>query len=243
MCLKATGDAKPLSLLLLACLAPLLLSLAASSSGQNAAAAQTQSPPADCPQPYSRIESTEWIGRTVHHSLSAGLTGGTHPRREITYKWTVAPGKITGGQGSQSITVEMPECVCDLHVKTEVEGLEAGCQKSVEWAVSDLCFYPVNIDHYGDIGRDDEKALLAKHVPALKKGQCWQMHITAHGKRGEQPGETRARAERAKQYVVSEHGVEADRVTVLDGEPQDTPKIRLSVFHGPFKRRDESRPR
>jgi hypothetical protein len=239
MRLEATNDAKLLFTLGVICLCLFLVTF---SSVHSPAAAQTQSPPADCPRPYSRIESSQWVGRTVHHTLSAGLTGGDPPRREITYKWKVSPGKITSGQGSHSITVEMPECDCDVNVLTEVNGLEAGCQKSVEWGIHDLCFYPVSVDNYGDIGRDEEKALLSKHVLTLKKGQCWQMRITAHGKEGDQTGETLARAEQAKEYIVSEHGVEADRVTVVDGGPQDEREINLLVFHGRFTRKEESRP-
>lgn len=243
MWLKGLGGVKSLLALGAACLTLSLFSSAGFPPAPALAAAQQpQSPPSDCPQLNSNIASTEWIGRTVRHTLSAGLTGGTLPKRELTYRWKVSPGKITSGQGTHSITVEMPECECDLSVETEVEGLEAGCQKSVGWRIGDLCFYPVSVDSYGDLVPDEEKALLDKHIPLLKKGQCWQMHITAHGKKGEDTAGVLVRAERAKQYLIEEHGVEADRITVFSGEPRDERKISLTVFHGPFARREGSRP-
>jgi len=238
---KAEGAAKFLFMPLLTCLSLYLFPFAASSSRQSSAVTQTQSPPSDCPQLYSRIESSQWVGRTVHHTLSAGLTGGTPPKLEITYKWKVTPGTITSGQGSNLIIVEMPECECDLHVLTEAEGLEAGCQKSVEWGINDLCFYPVSTESYGAISAEEEKALLSKYASALRD-KCWQMRITAHEKKGDRPGETLARAEQAKQYVVGVHGVEADRIIVVAGEPQEEHKINLLVFHGRFARKEGARP-
>lgn len=241
MRLKATGGASSSLTLILTCLSLVVLSFVAPSPRQSSAA-QTQSPPPDCPQLNSNIVATEWIGRTVHHKLSAGLTGGTPPKRALTYRWIVSPGKITDGQGTRSITVEMPECECDVYVETEVEGLEAGCEKTVRWGINDLCFYPMSVDGYGELAPDEEKALLAKHVPLLKGGKCWQMRIKAHVKKGEDASGVLARAERARQYLVEEHGVEADRLTVIEGEPLEEWKIGLTVFHGRFPRKDGSRP-
>lgn len=242
MRLKATAGVKSLLTFGVACLTFFLSSRADLPQTLAPVAAQAQSVPSDCPQLNSNIMATEWAGRTVRHKLSAVLTGSTLPKRELTYKWKVSPGKITSGQGTHSITVEMPECECDVDVETEVEGLEAGCEKSVRWGINDLCFYPVGVDNYSDLARDEEKALLAKHVPLLKKGQCWQMRITAHDKKGEDAAGVLARAGRAKQYLIEEHGVEADRITVVRGAPQDERKISLLVFHGPFVRKDGSRP-
>ena len=240
--MKATGYTKRSSMLVVACLSLCLLSFATLSSVRDPAAAQTQSPPSICPQLNSNKVATEWIGRRVHHTISASLAGGTLPKPEPTYQWQVSPGKITSGQGTHSIKVEMPDCECDVHVVTEVEGLDAGCQKRVEWGVNDLCFYPVSNDSYGDIGWDEERRLLSKHVPILKSGQCWQMWITPHGDKGERAGETLARAKRARQYLVSEHGVEAERVSVMAGEPAGERRISLSVFHGRFTRTEGARP-
>lgn len=237
---KSTAGAWLLPSLVGACL--WLVSAAVPASQYQRAEAQTQSPSADCPRMSSNIVATEWIGRTVRHVLSARLTGGTLPERELIYKWKISPGKITSGQGTHLITVEMPECECDVYVETEVEGLEAGCEKTVRWGINDLCFYPVSIGSYSEIAPGEEKALLGKHVPLLKKGQCWQMRITAHGKKGENTADVLARAERAKQYLVEEHGVEADRITIVEGEPLEERKISLMVFHGPFVRKDRARP-
>lgn len=166
----------------------------------------------------------------MHHVLSGGLEG-VAGKTGLTYKWTLSPGTITSGQGTQSVTVEMPECKCDFHLKMEVEGLEPGCENSIEWTIFDLCFYPISIDSYGDISIEEEDERLSKLAPVLQREQCWALRITAFGKKGENAGATRAKARRAKRFIVDKFHVADEQIEIIDGGLTDARKIELYLYH------------
>jgi hypothetical protein len=191
---------------------------------------QEQGARSRCPKPYAKIESSRWAGKTMYHVLSGGLEG-VADKPGLTYKWSISPGTITSGQGTPSVTLEMPECKCDFHLKMEVEGLEPGCENSIEWAIFDICFYPAMTDSYGDVSVKDENARLGKFASVLQREQCWMLKITASGKKGERAGAALAKARRAKRFIVDTFNVRAEQIEVIDGGIADARKIELFLYH------------
>ena len=72
-------------------------------------------------------------------------------------------------------------------------------------------------DSYHDIGWEDEKARLDSFANELLAGPDLVGHILVYAGKRSCRGEARARAERAKRYVVRRRGVAAGRVMARDG--------------------------
>jgi hypothetical protein len=72
----------------------------------------------------------------------------------------------------------------------------------------------VKFDEYGDIKFNDEKARLDNYAIQLQNDPTAQGEILAYGSCA---GEAQARADRAKDYLVNTRGIDAGRLTAVDG--------------------------
>jgi hypothetical protein len=73
---------------------------------------------------------------------------------------------------------------------------------------------PTRFDEYGDIRFNDEKARLDNYAIQLQNQAGAQGYIIAYGTC---EGQGQARADRAKNYLVNTRGIEAGRITTIDG--------------------------
>jgi hypothetical protein len=73
---------------------------------------------------------------------------------------------------------------------------------------------PRKFDEYGDIRFNDEKARLDNFAIQLQNEPGSTATIIAYGTCA---GEGQARADRAKNYLVNTRGIEASRITAIDG--------------------------
>jgi PKD-like domain/PKD domain len=136
----------------------------------------------------------------------------------VTYNWSVSAGTITGGQGTSSITVDTAGLGGQTVTATvEVGGLAAACTRTASCStavrpkVEPKCS---KLDEYGNIKFNDEKARLDAFASALQSQPGSQGYIVGSGAC---EGEGLARANRAKDYLVNTRGIDAGRVTVVDG--------------------------
>jgi hypothetical protein len=72
----------------------------------------------------------------------------------------------------------------------------------------------VKFDEYGDIKFNDEKARLDNFAIQLQNQTGSQGYIIAYGTC---EGQGQQRADRAKNYLVNTRGIEAGRITAVDG--------------------------
>ena len=70
---------------------------------------------------------------------------------------------------------------------------------------------------YGDISFRDEKAMLDHYASLFRRAPDNVIYIFAYSGQVACAGEARARAVRARNYLVKEHGIEAGRVVWKDG--------------------------
>jgi len=73
---------------------------------------------------------------------------------------------------------------------------------------------PVKFDEYGNIKFNDEKARLDNFAVQLQNQPGAQGYYIVYGSC---EGEGQARADRAKNYLVSNRGIDAGRIVVVDG--------------------------
>ncbi len=146
----------------------------------------------------------------------SGDMGGATP----TYNWTVSAGTITSGQDSPSITVDTTgQAGQSITATVNVGGLAANCPASASCTSSIAGENPksVKFDEYGNVNFNDEKARLDNYAIQLQNAPGTQGYIIAYGGRRGRTGEAQARADRAKNYLVNTRGIDAGRISTVDG--------------------------
>jgi len=98
----------------------------------------------------------------------------------------------------------------------EVGGFDPACSRSASCttAVKPKTAEARKFDEYGDIKFNDEKARLDPYAVQLQNEPGSQGVIIAYGNC---EGAAQARADRAKNYLVNTRGIEAGRITTIDG--------------------------
>lgn len=83
-------------------------------------------------------------------------------------------------------------------------------------------------DEYGDLTISEERRRLDDFARELRNEPNMQGYIIAYGGRRTRVGEARARAERAKNYLVNTRGVEGARIVTIDGGYRE--KLTVEIF-------------
>jgi len=149
---------------------------------------------------------------TFTASVSGGPEGFTP-----TYNWSVSAGTISGGQGTSTITVDTAGLGGQPVTATvSLGGADPSCSttNSCTTNVKPEAPKPRRFDEYGNIRFNDEKARLDNYAIQLQNEPGSTATIITYGTCA---GEGQARGERAKQYLVNTRGIEASRITVVDG--------------------------
>lgn len=149
-------------------------------------------------------------------TFNASVAGGP-PSLMPTYNWSVSSGTITSGQGTSSITVDTAGIGGQTVTATvELGGVAPECSRTASCSTSVIVpvVPPTRFDEYGDIRFNDEKARLDNYAIQLQNQTGSQGYIIAYGTC---EGQGQARADRAKNYMVNTRGIEAGRITTIDG--------------------------
>ncbi|HEV2706498.1 MAG TPA: hypothetical protein VGV59_11275 [Pyrinomonadaceae bacterium] len=148
-----------------------------------------------------------------------------------TFNWTVSAGTISSGQGTSSITVDTTGLGGQTVTATvDVGGYGAECRASNSCTTS-IVAVPLarKIDEYGNIRFNDEKARLDNFAIELQNNPGATGLIIAYGGRRGRAGEAQARAERARDYLVNQRGIEASRIQTLDGGYREDLTVELWI--------------
>ncbi len=136
----------------------------------------------------------------------------------ITYNWTVSSGRIVSGKGTSAITVDSegsaeitatvslggmpPECGDIKASSTANVRLQAGLNRAIR-------FFSYQVASF-----DDEKPTLDGFTDRLMQDPTVRGLIVAYGQCGVA---AQLIAARAKNYLVSNHGVDSSRIEIIDG--------------------------
>ena len=85
---------------------------------------------------------------------------------------------------------------------------------------------PRKFDEYGNIRFNDEKARLDNYAIQLQNEPGSTATIIVYGSCA---GEAQQRADRAKDYLVNTRGIEAGRITVVDGGCREDLTVQLWI--------------
>jgi len=176
-----------------------------------------------CPTVSVSCPSDVDQGSAITYSASAGDAN-------VTYNWSVSAGTISSGQGTSSITVDTAGLGGQTVTATvEVGGLDPSCSRTASCSTNVRTppqVNPTKFDEYGNIRFNDEKARLDNYAIQLQNAPGSQGYILAYGTCA---GEAQARADRAKDYLVNTRGIDAGRLTTVDGGCRSDLTVELWV--------------
>jgi len=183
--------------------------------------------PPPCPTVSVSCPSEVDAGAPI--TFTASVSGGD-PNMQPTYNWSVSSGTISSGQGTSSITVDTTNAGGQTVTATvslggadpACTGTTASCSTQVKTPIPPA----VKFDEYGNIKFNDEKARLDNYAIQLQNQPGSTGVIIAYGTCA---GEAQARADRAKDYLVNTRGIEASRITTVDGGCRSDLTVQLWI--------------
>jgi hypothetical protein len=149
---------------------------------------------------------------------------GKRPTDKPVYKWSISAGEIVSGQGTSYIKVDAARFPGQFVTATvEIDDLEPGCANTAS-VTQTICHSPASrlFDQYGNISFTKEKSRLDVFANQLNEMPGAQGYLIAYN-------DSRKRAERAKQYLVDKHNVEAERIVVVEGGTREDLTIELYI--------------
>ncbi|HET6891376.1 MAG TPA: hypothetical protein VFH31_09760 [Pyrinomonadaceae bacterium] len=189
----------------------------------------TECPCAPPPCPNISVSCPSDVEEGQPITFTASVTGGPAGLTP-TYNWSVSAGTISSGQGTSSITVDTTGAGGQTVTATvEVGGIDPACSKTASCSTGvkpKPVVTPIKFDEYGDIRFNDEKARLDNYAIQLQNQPGATATIIAYGTCA---GEGQARADRAKNYLVNTRGIEASRITAIDGGCRSDLKVELWI--------------
>jgi hypothetical protein len=162
-------------------------------------------------------------------TFTVEASGGS-PGVTPTYNWRISAGQITGGQGTNSITVDTTGLGGKAITATvEVAGYErlnctATCTTQVP-APPDASKF----DLYPPIRFNDEKARLDNFAVQLQNEPTAKGYIVVYGSRRGASDEASRRAARARDYLINERSLNSDRIVILEGARQESFSTELWI--------------
>ncbi|MCA1635019.1 MAG: hypothetical protein LC802_15350 [Acidobacteria bacterium] len=185
--------------------------------------------PQPCPTVSVSCPDTGTVGTPV--TFTANVSGGDS-NVTPTYNWTVSAGTISSGQGTSSITVDTTGVAggSTITATVDVGGYDRSCSTSNSCTVN---FPRIDVsrkyDEYGNIRFNDEKARLDNYAIELQNNPGAQGYIIAYGGRVGRAGEAQRRADRARDYLVNQRGISADRIVTVDGGYREELTVQLWI--------------
>ena len=162
---------------------------------------------------------------TFTASVSGGATGATW-----TYNWSVSAGTISSGQGTSTITVDTAGLAGQSVTATvSIGGADPSCTGTTASCTTSIRTPPAQarkFDEYGNIRFNDEKARLDNFAIQLQNEPTATGTIIVYGSCA---GEGQTRGDRAKDYLVNTRGIEAGRITVVDGGCRSELTVQLWI--------------
>jgi hypothetical protein len=181
-------------------------------------------PPPPCPTVSVSCPSEVDAGQPITFTASVAGEGAPSP----TYNWSVSAGTISSGQGTSTITVDTSGVAQSVTATVTIGGLDPTCNAtaSCSTGVKPLPKPPVKFDEYGNIRFNDEKARLDNYAIQLQNDPTATGTIIVYGSC---EGEAQSRGDRAKEYLVNTRGIEAGRITVVDGGCRSDLTVQLWI--------------
>jgi hypothetical protein len=192
---------------------------------------------ADCPDcakppplcPVVSVSCPSDVGPNEPITFTASVSGG-ESGATWTYNWSVSAGTISSGQGTSTITVDTNGLAGQSVTATvSIGGADPSCTGTTASCTTSIRTppqQPRKFDEYGNIRFNDEKARLDNFAIQLQNDPTATATIIVFGSCA---GEGQQRGDRAKDYLVNTRGIEAGRITVVDGGCRSDLTVQLLI--------------
>ena len=184
-------------------------------------------PPPPCP--VVSVSCPSDVGPNEPITFTASVTQGA-PGATWTYNWSVSAGTISSGQGTSTITVDTAGLAGQSVTATvSIGGADPSCTGTTASCTTSIRTPPAQarkFDEYGNIRFNDEKARLDNFAIQLQNEPTATGTIIVYGSCN---GEAQQRGDRAKDYLVNTRGIEAGRITVVDGGCRSELTVQLWI--------------
>jgi len=184
-------------------------------------------PPPPCP--VVSVSCPSDVGPNEPITFTASVSGG-EAGATWTYNWSVSAGTISSGQGTSTITVDTANLAGQSVTATvSIGGADPSCTGTTASCTTSVRTPPVEarkFDEYGNIRFNDEKARLDNYAIQLQNEPTATGTIIVYGSC---TGEGQQRGDRAKDYLVNTRGIEAGRITVVDGGCRSELTVQLWI--------------
>jgi hypothetical protein len=181
-------------------------------------------PPPTCPKVTIECPNRVVVGEAL--TFKSSLSGGTPGMGQI-YNWRVSAGRVTDGQGTDTIHVDTTGLEGQSLTATLSMGgytLECSASCTVQFPVRLLCR---NFDEFPAIAYNDEKARLDNYAIELQNDPTATGYVIVYpGQRGKS-GEVQKQTTRLVDYMVNSRGISAQRIVTLVGPARDELLIKL----------------
>ena len=185
-------------------------------------------PPPPCP--VVTVTCPNDVGPGEPITFTATVREGD-PGATWTYNWSVSAGTITSGQGTSTITVDTAGLSGQPVTATvNLGGADPSCTGTTASCTTNIRTppaKPIRFDEYGNIRFNDEKARLDNYAIQLQNDPQATGTIIVYGTCA---GEAQQRGDRAKDYLVNTRGIEAGRITVVDGGCAADLRVQLWII-------------
>ena len=195
-------------------------------------------PPRESPCPYPVVLSAPPQvneGEIITFTADASYNGAT----PLSYTWTVSPGsaRLLSGAGTPTITVDStglagqritatlvvddgskdPACRQAVQATTNVPPTEARERPSRQFDVCCSCSF------------DDQKARLDNLAVELQADPSTTAYVIAYGGRTSRTGQADFLGTRARDYLVTQRGVDQSRIVIINGGFREEDCVELWI--------------
>ncbi|MDX6559247.1 MAG: hypothetical protein QOF72_2296 [Blastocatellia bacterium] len=157
----------------------------------------------------------------------------------LNYTWTVSPSeaRIVSGAGTPTITVDSTglgsQRVSATLVVDDGSG-DAACRQRAQASTDIVAKTPPVIeckpfDQFQSVAFDDDKARFDNLAIELQGAPDTQAYIMVYAGRTSRAGQADRLGKRAMDYLVNQRGVDARRITVINGGYRDTDFIEIWI--------------
>jgi hypothetical protein len=157
----------------------------------------------------------------------------------LNYTWTVSPSeaRIVSGAGTPTITVDSTglgsQRVSATLVVDDGSG-DAACRQRAQASTDIVAKTPPVVeckpfDQFQSVAFDDDKARFDNLAIELQGAPDTQAYIMVYAGRTSRAGQADRLGKRAMDYLVNQRGVDARRITIINGGYRDTDFIEIWI--------------
>ena len=177
-----------------------------------------------CPYPVNvSAPATVNDGEIITFTADVGYGGPS----ALNYTWTVSPpsARIISGAGTPTITVDSTGLgrrrITAILVVDDGSG-DRNCRQVSQASTSILApaappLRPQRFDEFPSVSFDDDKARLDNLAIELQNNPGSRGHIIVYAGRASRAGTADGLGERARAYLIGTRGIDAGRITVVNG--------------------------